>query len=94
MLVYSSAATGEDGNVYADSPCEWSRVGCLQEASELLLIWLIKREKDFSGELGGKAFPGGEAQHYECQDKGKASHRHSLVKRGLAILQILGKLDE
>lgn len=66
----------------------------MQEASELLLIWLIKREKDFSGELGGKAFPGGEGQHYVCQNKGKAPHRHSFVKGGLALSEILGKLDE
>lgn len=58
--------------------CEWSRVGCSQHASELLLDWLIKCEKDFSEEHGGwgrEAFLGEERQYCECQGKGKASCR-------------------
>ena len=74
----------------------WSGVGHLQEALELIFIRLIKCEEDFGGQCGGgrEAFPGGQGQYYECQDKRKASFRHSVMKRRLVSLKILGKLHK
>lgn len=68
---------------------------CLQEVSGLIFIRLRKCEKDFGEECGGRVSSQEErGQHYECQNKGKASFtsRHSVRRRRLVLLEILRKL--